>query len=252
MEENKNVTTSPEVEVTPKEEITPKGVVTDTQITAFEKVMNLLGKYGPLKMIYSLVMFVIFSFMVYIAANPGIIFEKYNQYITQKHNASVDYRMESAPLIRTYLNQLAAETGAERAYILEFHNGKSNPSGLQWQFGDLTFINDGTDDISDEIQNVSLSRYNFVNIIHDTGYWAGTVEELLPLDERFYNRMRLNNGTYFGFQMIYGSNMTEIGVLGVTYIGEEHADRQMVLRAIHKYASSISPLLDEMYVDKKN
>lgn len=230
-----------------------KAEVSAESVNSFERVMTVLGKYGPLKTLYGLVMLVLFSFMVYIASNPGIIFEKYEKYVSEVHNASIDYRMESAPMIRTYLNQLSAEAGAERAYILEFHNGKSNPSGLQWQYGDLTFINDGTDDISDEIQNVSLSRYNFANIVHDNGYWIGGIEELMTLDERFYNRMRLNDGKYFAFQMMYGGNMREIGILGVTFMEDEveNIDRRHIATIIHKYASSISPLLDEGNVKRK-
>lgn len=236
MEENKN-----------QEHVTTHGA-----LSGFEKVMDVLSKYGPLKTLYGLVMFVLFSFMVYVAANPGMIFERYNQYIAQKHSASIDYRMETSPIIRSQLNQLVLETDAERAYILEFHNGKSNPSGLQWQFGDLTFINDGTDDISDEIQNVSLSRYNFANIVYDRGYWIGSIEELISLDERFYNRMRLNGGKYFVFQMMYGANMKEIGILGISFLEKpKDANPDVLVRIMHKYGSSISPLLDEANVKTK-
>lgn len=217
----------------------------------FDKFMETVSKYGPLKTLYGVFIFAVFSFFIYIAANPGMVFERYDRYVSEKHNASIDYRMESAPLIRTYLNQLAHEVGAERAYILEFHNGKSNPSGLQWQFGDLTFINDGTDDISDEIQNVALSRYNFASKVHDDGCWAGDIEDIVSIDERFYNRMRLNKGVYFGFQMIYGSNMREIGILGVSFIEKgDNINRQAILSTLHKYASCISPLLDEESVAK--
>lgn len=226
--------------------------VTENTLSTFEKLIELLKKYGPLRMVGAVVFFVFFSWMTYIAINPSIVFEKYEKYVTEVHNASVDYRLESSPMIRTYLNQLALNTGAERAYILEFHNGKSNPSGLQWQYGDLTFINDGTDDISDEIQNISLSRYNFANIIHDKGYWAGYLEELSDLDERFYNRLRVNGGKYFVFQVIYGSNMREIGILGVTFMeGDEVPERTKVVMEVYKYASVISPLLDESNARKK-
>lgn len=226
--------------------------VSEKSLNLFEKLLEMLTKHGPLKMIGTVLFFVFFSWMTYIAVNPGIIFEKYNEYMSQVHSSSVDYRMESAPLIRAYLNQLAGEVGAERAYILEFHNGKSNPTGMQWQYGDLTFINDGTDDISDEIQNVSLARYNFANLVHNNSYWAGGIDELLNIDERFYNRMRLNGGVYYAFQMIYGHDMTEIGILGISFVeGDEIPDRQVALMAVHKYASAISPLLDENSVRKK-
>lgn len=221
-------------------------------MNGFEKVMDAMSKYGPLKMIYGICMFVFFSFAVYVATNPGMVFEKYTQYVTEKHNASIDYRMESAPIVRSYLNQLVLETDAERAYILEFHNGKSNPSGLQWQFGDLTFINDGTDDISDEIQNVSLSRYNFANVVYERGYWMGSIDDLVNIDERFYNRMRLNGGQYFAFQMLYGSNMREIAILGVSFLEvPDNLNKDMLSRVMHKYGATISPLLDEENVKTK-
>lgn len=226
--------------------------ISEETFSGFGKIMELIGKHGLGKMIVGALFFVFFSWMVYLATNPGVIFDRYNEYIANKHNASIEYRMKSAPLIRSYLNQLANETGAERAYILEFHNGKSNPSGLQWQFGDLTFINDGTDDISDEIQNVSLSRYSFATLVHELSYWAGTLDELKNLDERFYTRMQLNGGKYFAFQMIYGSNMTEIGILGISYTKDNaEINRTAALSAVHKYASTISPLLDEANVGKK-
>lgn len=226
--------------------------VSPATLSTFEKLIELINRHGLLKMIIATLFFVFFSYMAYIAVNPSVIFDRYEKYITEIHRNSVDYRMESAPIIRAYLNQLATETGAERAYILEFHNGKSNPTGLQWQFGDLTFINDGTDDISDEIQNVSLSRYNFANLVHDRGYWAGGIDELIGLDERFYNRMRLNGGVYYAFQMIYGSEMKEIGILGISFVdGDVIPDRNIALMAVHKYASAISPYLDEGNVRKK-
>ena len=240
MEENVQVNNSPEINVS------------DKTFSGLERVMGMLGKYGPLKMIGAVIFFVFFSWMAYLAVNPGVIFERYDQYVTNKHNASVDYRMETSPVVRAYLNQLAMETGAERAYILEFHNGKSNPSGLQWQFGDLTFISDNTDDISDEIQNVALSRYSFANLVHDNGYWVGGIDELAKLDERFYQRMLLNGGVYFAFQVIYGSNMREIGILGISFLeGEEVPPSTSLIKVVHKYSSSIAPLLDESNAPKK-
>ena len=226
--------------------------ISNETLGGFGKITELGKKYGSGSMFFGAMFFVFLSWMVYLAANPNVIFEKYNQYVTEKHNASIDYRLKTAPIIRSELNQLALETEAERAYILEFHNGKSNPSGLQWQYGDLTFISDDTDDITDEMQNVSLSRYNFANIIYDRGYWIGSIDELISLDERFYNRMRVNGGKYFVFQMMYGANMREIGVLGISFLEiPEETSADELVRIVHKYSSSISPLLDESNVKAK-
>ena len=236
-------------EVNKKEKIAP---AMGDSLTFLERLIEMTKKYGIGRMIFGTLFFVFFSYMIYIAVNPSVVFDRYEKYITEVHANSVDYRMESAPIIRAYLNQLASETGAERAYILEFHNGKANPTGLQWQFGDLTFINDGTDDISDEIQNVSLSRYNFANLVHEDSYWAGGIEELVSIDERFYNRMRLNGGIYYAFQMIYGAEKKEIGILGISFVEEDAIpDRHTALMAVHKYAAAISPYLDESSARKR-
>ena len=98
---------------------------------------------------------------------------------------------------------------------------------------------------------MSLARYNFANIVHNESYWAGGIDELLSLDERFYNRMRLNNGVYYAFQMIYGSDMRELGILGITYMADDTIpDRHLALMAVHKYAAAISPYLDEKSIRK--
>ena len=51
--------------------------------------------------------------------------------------------------------------------------------------------------------------------------------------------------------MIYGSNMREIGILGVTFLDDVEISRGDALAILHKYSSTISPLLDEEYVKVK-
>ena len=63
-------------------------MTTNGSFSSFEKVMDVLGKYGPLKTIYGIIMFLFFSFAVYIATNPGVVFERYSQYVSEKHNAA--------------------------------------------------------------------------------------------------------------------------------------------------------------------
>ena len=55
---------------------------TEKTFGTFEKILELLKKYGPLRMIGSVIFFVFFSWMTYIAVNPSVIFEKYEKYIT--------------------------------------------------------------------------------------------------------------------------------------------------------------------------
>ena len=64
--------------------------------------------------------------------------------------------------------------------------------------------------------------------------------------------MRVNGGKYFVFQMMYGANMREIGVLGISFLEiPEEMSTDALIRIVHKYSSSISPLLDESNVKAK-
>ena len=97
-----------------------------------------------------------------------------------------------------------------------------------------------------------MSKYAFANVVYDNGHWIGSLEDLEPIDERFYNRMVVNHGTYFAFQIIYGSNMREIGILGITYINkDEKITKNFIMKEMSKYAASLSPLLDEQNVKVK-
>lgn len=214
-------------------------------LTIFERFVEMVKKYGALKIILYSFVFVIFSYLTYIAATPQAMFERYDEYIAQKHAESNDYRMESSPIIRGLLNQLSMEINAERTYVIEYHNGKSNPSGLQWQYGDMTFLNDGADiDISGEFQNISLVRYPLFYELYENGIWVGNSSDLVKIDKRFALRMEANDVKYVGMITMFGNNLTEVGVLGVSFLNEEPIDELALKRTLTKYASSIAPLLD--------
>lgn len=215
-----------------------------TNVGAFGEFMKTIKKYGFFKTMLSLLAFSVFSMILYIASDPSVMFRKYEKYSEEKHAQLNEYRMESSPLIRNYLNGLSKEIGAERVYIVEYHNGKSNPSGLQWQFGDMNFINDNTDDIRDEFQNISLVRYNIFYELYENVYWSGSLEELRKLDKRFAARAEVNEVQYLAFETIYGSNLADLGFLGVSFTEEPKISESEIRKALNKYSATISPLLD--------
>lgn len=222
-----------------------------TQTSAFGDFMKSVRENGIIKTFCTILLFAFFTFIMYIALNPNVVFDRYDKYMADKHAQSTEYRMQSAPLVRNYLNQLSSEIDADRTYILEYHNGKSNPSGLQWQYCDMTFLNDNTCDIRDEFQNISLVKYPIFYEVSQNGIWIGSVDIMEKIDKRFALRMKMDDVQYVAFTMIYGMNFTEIGVLGVSYLDGEILDETSIRKALRKYAASISPLLDGTKVAKK-
>lgn len=227
--------------------------VSEKSLSNFEKVLGLISKYGIWNLFKGTVFFVFFSYMVYIAVNPGAMFERYDNYIREKHARSTEYRMETSPLVRNYLNQLSLEIGADRAYIIEYHNGKSNPTGLQWQFGEMTFLSDNApDDIKGEYQEMSLAKYPIFYELNENMFWGGTITDLEEVDKRFALRAKINEAQYVSFAMLYGENLEEIGVLGISYTDSTKiAENMAIKKAMKKYSTAISPLLDERNAKRK-
>lgn len=214
-------------------------------LSVFERFMELLKKYGVFKTIGGAIVLVIVCYLAYIAANPAAMFKRYENYISEQHAISSEYRVQTYPMIRRYLNNLAAETGADRAFIIEYHNGKNNPTGLQWQYGDMTFLNDSaTEDISDEYQNISLSRYPIFYEIFQNTTWNGYTEEMQTIDKRFALRAEANGINYMALETIYGPELIDVGALGLSFSGEPLVTPQEIVKILQKYSTSLAPLLD--------
>ena len=196
---------------------------------------------------YILTVIVLFEFVA-----TDRIFKRYDEYISHKHSVSTEYRIETSPIIRNYLNQLVLETGAARAYIGEFHNGKNNPSGLQWQYADMTFINDAAYDVTDEFQNVPLVKYELCYKLYKEGVFAGDIESVEKIDHRMAARLEANDVKFMGAAMMYGENKSDIGFVGVSYTDTVHLSRLELMHILTKYAAKISPYLDDAQAQKQN
>lgn len=180
------------------------------------------------------------------------IFQRYDEYVSHKHNVSTEYRIESSPIVRNYLNQLVLETGADRAYIGEYHNGKNNPSGLQWQYADMTFINDAAYDVTDEYQNVPLVKYELCYKLYKDGVFMGDIEQIRVIDPRMAARLEANDVKYICAAMMYGENKSDIGFVGVSFTGTTDIDRTQLIHTLTKYAAKISPYLDDAKAQREN
>lgn len=215
------------------------------QLGILNSVSEYIKKNGVFGIIRDVIMTIFVCWGLYIAFNPTEIFDRYNQYMEENHNASTEFRVQSAPIVRSLLNQLTLETGAERAYIFEYHNGKNNPTGQQWQYGDMTFINDHTYDVSDEYQNVPLVKYNIGDVIFNNGFYYGTIEEIQREDPRLAVRLMVNDVKKIFAVSIYSEDSIEIGFVGLSFTDEkqEMSDTE-IIKSLHKYVAQISPYLD--------
>ena len=180
----------------------------------------------------------------YTAISQGFIFNSYQDKLDKDHKKSVEYRMKSTPIIINYLNSLAVETNAHRAFIMEYHNGKSNSTGLQWQFADLTFSNDNTDHNMYNYVDMPLTDSPHTLYLHRNTFFVGTIEELKQLDKKLSLRMESNDYVYVAMMMIYGKNLEPIGYLALSFKDIPNKDMNSINSIMHKYITAITPYLD--------
>ena len=132
---------------------------------------------------------------------------------------------------------------AVRSSVLEFHNGKENPSGLGFYYADMNYeiVKNGDFFISNQYQNINLSLLNLPDYLYKNGYWYGTIEELRIIDPKLASMIK-NNGTgWIAFLLLEGSD--DLGILEISFI-DEPEDKQAVGREIRKLGAIVASKLD--------
>lgn len=219
-------------------------------ISWLQDMLKIIDQYGFLKIIKALLIFFVSSYFIYLTFNPEIIIDKYIKYQTEQHDNAVAYRMKNEPQIRMNLKELLMETSADRAFIIELHNGTNNTSGLPFIYGDMSYeeVRKGVTHIDEDYHDFSLQRFTFFSQLFNDGSWYGSVDQMESFDPKLALRLKSNGVHEIGVVVMYGHEK-EIGFIGISFTGNEDAhDKNQMKKVIRKYCQKISPLLDAMYL----
>lgn len=128
--------------------------------------------------------------------NPGFVIKGVTDIIDSINDDKKEFRQENDPLIRSALHDAVWQLDAVRSSVLEFHNGKENPSGLGFYYADMNYeiVKNADFYVSEQYQNINLSLLNLPEYLYDNGYWYGTVEELQQIDPKLASMIK-KNGT---------------------------------------------------------
>jgi hypothetical protein len=137
-------------------------------IKSIGDIVNLVANHGIWKILQSILIIAIIIMML----NPAGTVEKVSEIIQQINKEKREYRLQNDPIIRNALYESVWDLNATRASVLEFHNGKSNPSGLGFYFADMNYeiVRNKDFYISQQYQNVNLSLINLPDYLYDNGY----------------------------------------------------------------------------------
>lgn len=208
-------------------------------------IVNLIANHGIWKIFQSILLILVIVTLL----NPEATIQKISDVIRSINTEKVEFRKKNDPIIRNTLYEIVWKLNATRAGVLEFHNGKQNPSGLGFYYADMNYevVKNHEFYISDQYCNVNLSLINLPDYLYKNGYWYGTIEELQELDPKLASMIQRNGTYWIAFLLLEGSD--DLGILEVSF-DHEPEDKQAVGREIRKVGSIVAGCLDFKNRDK--
>lgn len=232
-----------------------------TLISLLKEIVSLIKMYGVdaiywfLVIVYAIgILFPDYALSFLNASNLivlGIIWlsrkSNGNEIRRDKHEKENKKRLSSNVVVNRNLANLIQETKADRAYIMEYHNGKENPALLPFVYLDMTYEQTARKDmnyISGEYQNMNVSLFQMPVYLAEHYFFAGTTDELIEVDQKIGRRYQ-DHGTEYCAIMLLRSEGTMIGVLGISYAKvPETITRDEIHSIMAMYAQDISDHLD--------
>ena len=172
------------------------------------------------------------------------IFEMRENRKEQEHASGMYRRKVADQNIRGYLNQLRDLSGADRAWLLEPHNGGSNSTtGMSFYYLNLTadepaggypHLDKG------QFTDIPYSEYPLADYIDKTGRFWGTMEQMREIDEKLYYRMKSQGMGECAVMAAHSMNLP-VCYVGLTwYEGHPMQNAEKVGNLIHKYTMQIA------------
>lgn len=135
------------------------------------------------------------------------------------HSRLMNHRLEIDSEMNDILKELCDKTGADAAFIFEFHNGSNNLSGLPFFYMDMTYEHISADDKPlygvNAWKNIPIAGYPFITNYYKEGFFIGSVDDIEAEDKALKYKL-LSQGTEKIGVMIMHGQKHPIGVIGIS------------------------------------
>lgn len=154
-------------------------------------------------------------------------------------------RQKADKLIREKLSRLLLNTKADRALIMEFHNGKENLTGLPFRYGTFMYEVKSDDDaptIGQKYDELNLSRYTAPAYLLENKYYLGTVDDFKKnIDRTLGNKLEEDDAKYICLLLLRQRDIN-IGILMLSY-NDIQENETKIIGSVSQYVQEISSLL---------
>jgi hypothetical protein len=220
------------------------------QLSFFERAVKIVDKYGTFKVIISIVLFALFLLVTVgtpiitkYSMEKSIDAAEKNKELT--HIRDLENRREVQPQIYSVLDNLLESTKADRAFIIELHNGSQNINGVPFLHGTVTYerVREGVENIDEEYQNLSLSRFESSIYMHNNLHFVGSVKDLAKIDKKIAAKLTSNQVSYVAVTTLHDGEK-EWGWFGILYgEGRPIPSKEKMLNELLISSQTISGIL---------
>lgn len=152
------------------------------------------------------------------------------------------------PKIQKNLDAILYTLNADRAYLIEFHNGKKNTTGLPFRYMDVSYETTNEESKVTKIgmfyQNIPTTLYKFPYYLQEHKYYIGTIDDFGKVDTDLAKQMSANFAKYFAV-IALNSDGTPVGYLGISWCDIDSVpDINVIKNKLYMYDKTFSQLLD--------
>lgn len=186
----------------------------DSGLSWLERILQLCKEYGVFNILKGLFILIMLSLTLRICYNPSFLFDKYTDYMTQRHAKELHKRTEYDQQIKSLLPVYLYKYHADRIWIIQYHNGI-----MDWQHGTMRFelCNDEVESIKNQYNDFNLTCINLPYYLKTNEVFIGDMVKLDSIDSTLYAQLKKNNVQYLACTIIKDNSGYPIGILGVTW-----------------------------------
>lgn len=213
-----------------------------------QKMLNLQNKYGFFSIIKGLFLLFLAGYVVFFALNPKYLLERVTTIQTEQHDNLVRSRLAADSDIRLILSKTMHNTNADRAWLIEFHNGNKNlTTGLPFLFGSMRIeeTQDSIPNVDEDYADFSLSKYKLIAKVLDEGFFYGNMKDVQSIDKRLYYKFQSNDINEIALLTIYNEDKPA-GIVGLSFCNNKQMDKQLVGKRIRSAGIQIATLLSQI------
>ena len=213
-----------------------------------QKMLNLQNKYGFFSIIKGLFLLFLAGYVVFFALNPKYLLERVTTIQTEQHDNLVRSRLAADSDIRLIVSKTMHNTNADRAWLIEFHNGNKNlTTGLPFLFGSMRIeeTQDSIPNVDEDYADFSLSKYKLIAKVLDEGFFYGNIKDVQSIDKRLYYKFQSNDINEIALLTIYNEDKPA-GIVGLSFCNNKQMDKQLVGKRIRSAGIQIATLLSQI------